>query len=306
MPRGVLIGLAILFVGIALVSCEGPVGVPGVDAGGVDIIPPTVVVTRPVPLTQQWDSLLIVVKAVDNVAVTRVTATVNGSVYTGGRYLVTTVPPYTFGLDSTGLSVGWNYISAQAFDPAGNSSNAPTIPIWFGSSSVLRDTTTLVYTHNQRADTSWTIPNANRIRGYWSSFKPAKDCLLDTIRVQLSGHFADTTEALVTVTLWQGVSYPEQIVAQGEKTIPAITLSASARWEWVEFNRISIKRRYNYYLVIGLKESLNGDTLRVWSDNGSPPYGNSGAFDDVGWHTLGDQFGAPNNFLVSSQLYYEP
>jgi len=158
-----------------IVSCEGPVGPPGRDAEGLDIVPPTVSLTEPAPFSTVWDSFKVNVSTVDNVAIRQVYLYLDGSISNGNQVLVLDAPPYSFTLRN--LSRGFHFISARAIDVADNYSDSPIVPVTFGYSSDLQDTTVAVSFNNGMVDSSWGIPNPARITSFWSRFNPARDAV---------------------------------------------------------------------------------------------------------------------------------
>jgi len=301
-------------------GCRGPVGPPGLDAPGFDVVPPTVELVEPWPLSTVWDSFNMVAAAVDNVAIREVYFFIDGSAYVNGQVLVLDAPPYSFTLEAAGFERGWHFISARACDSAGNLTDTPVVPVMLGFSEDLQDTVVNLSYHNDVPDTTlwWSIPATNLIlpgdttettiqtSAFWVRFNPGRDCLLSRVSLHIGGSFSDSAEAAVSI--WKGTGYP----AAAETTVflPGYTFTGNmvedVMERWVDFGSFLLQGKDDFFIVASMDHAGVGDTLLLAGDNGEPHWGRSGSRDDDGWHTLDERCGRRNNFLITCELYYEP
>jgi len=189
---------------IITTGCQGPVGPSGKDATGVDVVPPTIVMLEPWPLSNVWDDLEIVVSAVDNVAIKLVSFNIDGS-----TVYALEEPPYTHELDLTGYEVGWHFISARAFDSGGNITDTPVIPINIGFSEELSGPFFVSF-HNNIEESVWTLPDTARATSYWTKFPIAKKCRLMSASIRLAAVISDTTN--IAVEVWNGNEFPTLLI----------------------------------------------------------------------------------------------
>ena len=302
--------LLLLFIGtFVLLSCEGPMGPPGRDAEGVDVVPPTIALTQPWPMSTVWDSFKVSVAAVDNVAIRYVSVMIDGSVMVGGQLLIDEIPPYTSMV--TGLTRDWHFVSARAYDIAGNVTDSPVVPVWFGFSRDMSDTTVSLSYHNGDVDSVWAIPNNARATAYWMRFNPARDCILQRVGLMAGGIFSDTM-AVMTVALWEGAGLPQTEIENGGRSLSGVSINGDIDMRWFDFtgdiaegDTLELEGRNDYFLVVSLDDISPGDTLLLGFDDGVPPWGRCGGRDDVGWHDLTERYAKRNNLIITCELYYD-
>jgi len=293
---------------ILFFGCEGPVGPPGHDAPGIDIVPPTIVMTQPWPLSEVWDEFVIRAAAVDNVAIREVIFSIDGASIFDEEVLFDDVEPFEVEIDalladSTRLiEVGWHFISARAYDTAGNVTDAAPIPIHFSYSDDLKDTI-LVSHHNGLAVAEWSLPDTAGTKAFWARFNTPKDTELLSIKALLRGVYTDTTGFSFTVGIWEGTSIPSTIITQD--TLYSDTLSAVSDTLMIIFNsEEAIEVENDFFVVIGYLGGGENDSLVIMADDGKPYWGRCGSIDDLGTHTLGERFSVGNNFIIECQLDY--
>ncbi len=298
--------LLILIVSVAfwLGGCEGPVGPSGKDVEGVDVIPPTVVLTNPWPLDEVWDDFEMTASAVDNVDIREISFLIDGTNYYNGQSLVFYEPPYEADLDIDSSDTGWHFLSARGFDSAGNATETPPVPVYFGFSNDLQDTlvTKSYFASNIQDPQSWQLPDSSHALAYWSKFSIARACQLMSCSVMLAGTTSDTDS--VAISVWNGDDFPE--TAQSELLIPGSALTDTLSWQTVEFGEEGLRITQDFFIIISLRDVGEADTISLGSDHGVPFWNRSGSHDETGYDTLKGRYARKNNFLISCDLYYEP
>lgn len=282
-------------------GCGGTTGPPGVDANGFDVVPPTVKLMEPWPLSKQWDRFSVSASAVDNVGIREVVFFVDGSNFLGGNLLSAELPPYSFSVDTVGLGRGWHYISARACDNAGNITDTPVVPVWLGYSTDLDSTLDRLSFHNDQIDSIWAMPNEQRVIQWWVRFTPARSCVLRSVSLFLGGEMTDTST--VSIGVWSGDGFPEDESEVAEVT--GVDISDSISEVVVEFDDISLRNRNDFFIVISLNAQSESDMLYLGADDGMPPWGRSGVRDDLGWYLLTEKYAKWQNFMVSCELFYD-
>lgn len=310
-----------LFGMLILSGCTGPAGPAGEDALGKDALPPTIRLEDPLPFQTCWDTLTLKAAAADNVTIDRVVFLVNGSPELANLSLVASEPPYRFVIPFDQLlrssdtlpdlpppvRLGWNFISARAYDPAGNMTEAPPSTVFLGRSKMLSDTTvTLGYANWMvsdsliLADTAATHAGMTRSNAYWVRFNAAKTGKLLSLTLFAGGDFGDSTR--IKIAIWSGSGIPRR-----EDT--TFTISGSSLRGAVSSRTISMGsgfdlRSSQYYLVIEWDQHYLNDRLYLGVDDGVPPWNRSGYRDIDGLGLLSERFGMPDNILASCQLHY--
>lgn len=291
-----------MFFTLSAIGCRGPEGPAGIDAAGVDILPPTLQMTEPWPLGQYWDVLNISAASVDNVAVDRVIFTLDGSTAIDSYTMTSSTPPYRFNLPLTNVSSGWHFVGARAYDLAGNTTEAPPRPVWVGHSSSLSDTTVSLAYHNEKIGTVFSIPDTARAEAFWVRVTPAKGGTLRSVTFQLGGVFSDTAE--VQVGLWTGSSIPDD--EETTQSLPSGLIERDIKPIQLFFTEDQDTLTGEFFIVLSLLKKSSTDTLRIAADNGAPPWGRSGIRDDGGWQTTTERYGLAANLIATMEFYYAP
>ncbi len=291
--------VAVLFATM-IIGCQGPEGPAGIDAQGVDVLPPTLQLTEPWPLGQYWDHMLIGAAAVDNVAVDRVIFTLDGSPVVGSRTMAVSTPPYRFNLLLTEVSSGWHFVGARAYDLAGNLTESAPRSVWIGHSTTLSDTTAAIAYHNNRLSKTFSIPDSSRAEAFWVRITPAKGGDLRSATFMLGGTFSDSAE--VAVGLWTGTSVPTRV--EEEMSIPAEVVKGNVQPVEFFFGDDQDSLEGEFFIVVDIKNRSVGDTLLVGADNGAPSWGRSGLRDDGGWDLVSERYGLGVNIIATLQFYY--
>jgi len=286
--------VVILF-GIVASGCQGPVGPSGKDAEGVDVIPPTIVMLEPWPLSTVWDELDIVVSAVDNVAIKLVSFNVDGS-----TVFALDEPPYTHELDLTGYEPGWHYVSARAFDSGGNITDTPVVPINVGFSDSLRDTMYVSF-HNNVVGTVWCLPDSARATSYWTKFPIAKKCFLMRASIWMAAFISDTTT--VSVEVWDGNEFPTTLIQTMSLTPEDV--DTTLRERRIDFGVPGLERINDFFIMVSLANNSRMDTLKIQADNGKPFWKRSGSRDEEGYHFLQSRYAREDNLYMDCILRYE-
>ncbi len=294
MPLAALAGL--------ITGCQGPVGPSGKDVEGVDVSPPTVVLSEPWPLSELWDEAVVTASAVDNVAIREVLLLVDGSSLYQNRLLSFTSSPYSARLDLSVLEPGWHFLSARAYDTAGNEADTPEIPVKVGMSSSLRDTVVHLSYYALEVDSviGWRLPDSAHSTSYWTRFSIARDCFLRRCSLILAGAIGDTDT--VAVEIWMGDELPNRKTARED--MYAYELSDEFHWCTVEFGDPGLRLTDDFFLMISLKDTGEPDTIRLGSDKGVPYWGRSGCGDDTGYYTLRNRYARKNNLLMECEVFY--
>ncbi len=307
----ILIGtvVAVFISMFASIGCDGPLGPAGRDVEGLDIIPPVIFLTQPRPYSTVWDSFQVDVSTVDNVAIRKVSIAVDGHNGVGNQSFVSTAPPYTFMVKE--LSRGFHFISARSLDVAGNIADSPVVPIWFGYSEELEDTTVNLSYHSGDVDSIWAIPNESRTRSWWVRFETARECTLKTVNLMIGGLFADTSLAEVNVSILKGTNLPQEGIKDSTESVSGVDIGGELGMVEIDFSQLGVggvplKGRDNFFVVVSLMNPMVGDTLWLGSDDGDPAWNRSGIRDDLGWYYLDNKYGTgvQNNFLIDCNLYY--
>ena len=294
---GISVGLVLVLMisGIIAVGCQGPVGPSGKDATGVDVIPPTIVLLEPWPLSDVWDEIEIVASAVDNVAIKLVSFNIDGT-----TVYALEEPPYTHKLDLTGYEAGWHFVSARAFDSGGNITDTPVIPINIGFSEEL-DGLPLVSFHNNVAGTVWTLPDSARATSYWTKFPIAKACYLKRASIWLAAVISDTTN--IAVEIWNGNEFPTTVLID-TVNLTSEQVDTTLQEHRIEFGVPGVKIEEDFFLVVSLANNSRNDTLKIQADNGKPFWKRSGSRDDDGYHFLMSRYAREDNLFMDCILNY--
>ncbi|HHE46254.1 MAG TPA: hypothetical protein ENL08_00950 [Bacteroidetes bacterium] len=302
-----VVKVLLAIVGILTVAgCEGPVGPPGMNAEGVDITPPTIELLQPHPLSQVWDEFKVTAAAVDNVAIRAVIFSLDGSSLVNNTLLSDDSPPFEFTIEALGpedarlFESGWHFIAARAYDTAGNITDSPLVPIRLGYADDLQDTVVMAY-HNNVASMDWVLPDSARAAAYWTRFDTPKRCSLISVSLLMGGSVGDSVECFLTV--WEGDRFPEQELFVD--TLSSDSLSVEPVWRTYDLSSEGIEVRDDFFVMIGLDNPGETDSLVLASDDGLPPWQRGGSRDDRGLHLLEERYGARNNFLISCSLYFE-
>jgi len=282
------------------VGCRGPIGPSGEDIQGVDVIPPTIEMNEPWPLSEVWDEFDVSASAVDNVAIREVVFNIDGTPLFNGEFLSCIEPPYTKTIDATELERGWHFVSARAFDTAGNVTDTPVIPIKVGLSSDLSDTVHVSY-NNSLIERTWALPDSAHSEAYWVRFSVARTCSLLATTMFLSASFNDT--ATVSVQVWRGEDFPDDSITC--ETLYEIELTDSLEEKIISFSDVELRGNEDFFIIIRLMNNTIGDTLQIAADCGIPFWGRSGSKDEDGLHTLQSRYARQDNFIVNCTLWYE-
>ena len=292
--------LAVLFTtlilsGFIILGCQGPVGPSGKDAEGVDVVPPTIVMLEPWPLSKVWDEIEIITSAVDNVAIKLVSFNIDGS-----TVFALEEPPYRTTIDLAGYESGWHYVSARAFDSGGNITDTPVVPINVGFSAGLKDTMFVSY-HNNVLGSVWSIPDTARSTAFWTKFSVAKKCYLMRASIRLAAFISDT--AKVAVEVWEGREFPVSIDTTIYLTNARVDTTLQERR--IVFGSPGFRRDQDFFIMISLTNNSREDTLRIQADNGIPFWKRSGSRDDEGFHFLQSRYAREDNLYIDCILRYE-
>ncbi len=290
-------GGAVLFAG-----CEGPAGQPGRDVVGLDIVPPTIILTEPWPLSEVYDTLTVAASAVDNVDLREVVFFVDGSPVVNDQVLVDDDPPFAVHFSLVGFLRGWHFVSARAYDVADNVTDSPVVPVKVGFSSDLQDTVVTLRYHSGRVVSTWSLPDTSRTSVYWARFTVARACSLRSVSLLLSGNISDT--AVVRIGVWSGGSLPSE--EERFFAIESDSLCDSLGLHVVDFGGQGLRVSGNFFILISLEGIAEGDTVRIAADGGDPFWGRSGIQDEEGWHTLNQRFARRDNLMVTCEVYYAP
>ncbi len=290
---------AIASTALIFISCEGPVGPAGKDAQGFDVVPPTVNITEPWPLSDVWDDFDVSASAIDNVAIREVVFQIDGSPVIGGELLSVLEPPYSKTIDHDALDPGWHYVNARAYDTAGNITTTPVIPINIGDPDALSDAVRVKY-HNGYLETAWKLPDSLHAESYWARFTKARTCSLRTAVIRAGGAMSDTT--LVGVQVWTGEEMPEDSVT----TVELYQGDFTEDIELVEvnFNEVQLSGRDDFFIRIAFINRAPEDTLLIGADNGLPYWNRSGCSAEEGEFTIRDLYFRDDNFMIDCILDY--
>ncbi|MCF7811698.1 hypothetical protein K9N50_11990 [bacterium] len=293
---------------IFFLGCEGAVGPPGHDIPGVDIIPPTIVMTEPWSLAKVYDEIIIKAAAVDNVAISEVIFSIDGSSVFNGDLLFDNIEPFEFTIDAIEDTIrlideGWHFIAARAYDSAGNITDAAPIPIYFAYSDDLSGTIALSH-HNGYSTKGWTLPDTAGTTSFWTRFNtPKTNTILMSVTALLRGVYTDSTGFNFTVGIWSGTSVPGTIIKQD--TLSSDTLSFAVDTLTIDFSGdVAVKVSNDFFVVIEYLGGGENDSLILMSDDGIPSWGRCGTIDDLGKHTLRERFSVGNNFIIECTLDY--
>lgn len=286
------------------ISCRGPQGPAGPDAQGLDVRPPTVVITSPAPLETIWDKLVLSASVVDNVTITAFYFTLNGSVQVGRISLVIPTPPYRVEIPGDLLRPGWQYITARAYDAAGNYAETPPRMVRLLLSRDLSDTL-LLHRHHSAPHPPphrWILPDTARTQSYFVRFTPAKPCSLAYAVIWLGGSLSDTSHA--EISFWRGPLFP--LRKETSYRLGHEDLDTALQPRRIPFNLTGKRWRDEFFIVISLPYPSPRDTLIIGGDDGLPDWNRSGGRDDLGWFKLSDRSPYPSNLMVDLYLYYFP
>jgi len=288
-------------------------GPSGQHAQGVDVIPPTIKLVQPHPLSQVWDEFTIAATAVDNVAIREIVFTFDGSYIVNNQVLFDDEPPYEVTIEAVNregtrwFEPGWHFVSARAYDTAGNLTDSPVVTINLGYSDDLRDTVIVKY-HNSVPVRQWMLPERDAETGetagttdYWVRFSTPKRCDLISASLMIGGNISDTTDCFLKI--WEGNLYPESVIAID--TLTAEQISSEAAWRTFDLIENSIVVNDDFFIMIGLESPGAEDSLIIMADDGLPQWDRSGSKDEDGLHMLTERYGVGNNFLIDCKLVYE-
>lgn len=308
--RTVLTAASVL---LLFTACEGPMGPSGQHAQGVDVIPPTIELVQPHPLSQVWDEFTIAATAIDNVAIREVVFTFDGSYIINNQILFDDDPPYEVSIEAVDregtrwFEPGWHFVSARAYDTAGNLTDSPVITVNLGYSDDLQDTVIVKY-HNNVPARQWMLPEKDADTGettgitdYWVRFSTPKKCDLVSTRLMIGGHISDTTDCFIKI--WKGNLYPKSVIAID--TLTAEHVSGEVAWCTFDLIEDSIEVNGDFFIMVGLELPGATDSLIIMADDGLPQWDRSGSRDEDGLHMLTERYGAGNNFLIDCKLVYE-
>jgi hypothetical protein len=296
-----MMALLFAFPSIFILSgCRGPEGPAGVDASGVDILPPTIRLINPWPLGRYWDELLLSAAAVDNVAIDRVVFTLDGAPAVGSFTMISTKDTSRIVLPLDRVTPGWHFISARAYDLAGNATEAAPRPVWLGHSDSLSDVTDTVAYHNGITAGVFTIPDSARAEAFWVRVTPAKAGYIRSTLIRMGGSFTDTSE--VQIAVWTGTTVPSR--AETTMTIPAVVVEGGIQPQRFNFGERGFRVQREFFLVFDLLKRSAEDTFRIAADDGSPPWGRSGSKDDGGWQLISERYGSQKNIILDCDIYY--
>lgn len=283
-------------------GCEGPVGPAGKDVPGVDVVPPTIELIEPWPLSEVWDSIDITATAVDNVAINQVVLFFDGSSFIDDQVMIFTEPPYSASIDLKGLEAGWHFVSARAYDTANNLTDTPLVPVKVGFSSDLNDTLiTLRYNSGKQA-AIWTLPDTSFTTTYWVRFSVARECSLKHVSIMLGGSISDTAEVKI------GIRFGDRNPSARDSAaivLRATDIDDSLQERRIDFSSDSLQIDRDFFVVLSLDNSAEGDTIRLAADEGDPHWGRSGCGNEDGWFTLSQCFRRRDNFIINSDVFYE-
>lgn len=283
------------------IGCDGPMGQPGENIVGLDVTPPTIALVEPWPLDQVWDNFKITLASVDNVSIREVHAFINGAAIYKNLLLVKTAPPYEFQINADAMPSGWNYISARAYDVAGNFTDLPVTPIRVGFSNQLVDTVVVLKYHSVDKFREWVLPDTAKSEIYWSSFTIAKPCSLRALTLNIGGTIADT--ATVDIGIWRGGITPTQ--RDTVFRISSVELNPDQSQEL----RLALTPRplyiqHNFFISIGYSKIAPGDSILIGLDDGMPFWNRSGSRDADGWHKLSSKYGVKSNLIITAEVHY--
>jgi len=286
---------------LVFTGCKGPAGPPGLDAEGFDTLPPTIQLTNPQPLSTVWDRFTVAAAAVDNVGIASVVFTVDGSPWVGGHRLMATQPPFTFEVNAASLARGWHLVNARAFDPAGNVTDSPVIPIRLEFSRDLSDTLVTLMYHNGVPATEWNLPDSSgSLTAYWVRFNPAKSCDLIGIALNLGGVLSDSARAEIGV--WTGTGAPTtqkaQLLLSNHDIDNVIT-----RLEF-RLDTLKLSDQKDFFVTLSWNARESRDTLKIAVDDGYPFWDRSGVKGEEGWRSVEESLGVRNNLVMECNLYY--
>ncbi len=275
-------------------------GPPGSSPPGVDITPPTIEITKPKPLSTTYDKLEFAAEAIDNVAIREVVFTLDGSPILNGNYLVDNAYPYEITIDTVSISSGWHFVAARAYDIAGNVTGSPVVPVNIAFSADLMDTVRLSY-NNGVPSRAWTLPDTFEIDKIWTRFSTPREATLTGLTFFAGAKISDSSRVVFELRTGEGL--PGDTILS--RTIPDSTLSEIPDYIHIDLTLDEIRVKNDFFIAIGF-DADSTDTLLIYSDDGSPPWGRSGTHDIDGWHSVSEKYGVECNFIIECNLYYEP
>ncbi len=268
---------------------------------GVDVVPPTIILTNPWSHSLVYDSLTISAAAIDNVAMREVVFSIDGSSLVGELLLIDTSPPYGFSVSLEGFERGWHYVSARGYDSGNNVSSTPIVPVKVGFSNDLQDTLVNMNYHSEEITTTWKLPDSLHVTAYWTRFSIARECSLKQVSFVSSGILCDTCK--VEVGVWTGSEYPTE--ADTAFQIESSEFDENLSNHVIDLSPDGIKIEKNFFITISLTSASPGDTLKLASDGGEPFWGRSGCRDEDGWHTIKQLYARQENLFIGCSVYYE-
>jgi len=294
------------------IGCQGPVGPPGTDAEGIDTVPPTIELVRPYPMSRVWDEFTVEATAVDNVAIREVVFSIDGSPVVIDEVLIDDKPPYEFTIKALTeteeivekhLTEGWHFISARAYDTAGNLTDSPVVPIQLCYSVDLIDTTVVMKFHNDIASRMWTLPDDSGATAFWVRFNAPIDCKLLSVDALIGGSLSEN--AACSISVWNGNVYPVDQIASVSFTDMVPNEPEMRRI--LESNDILIKpgkSAPDFFVMISLSSDTTIDKLIMMADDGLPAWRRGGSTEEEGYYTLVERYSAESNFMVSCSVFF--
>lgn len=299
-----IISTVILLLFMLIVQgCEGPAGPPGLDAEGVDTTPPTIKMIEPWPLSTVYDEFKIAAAAVDNVSVSEVVFTIDGGTVYNQEVLVDYTDPYAFTIDAWDevrlISEGWHFISARAYDTAGNFTETPIIPIFVSFSEDLHDTLTQQF-NNGSTSGHFALPDTLETYSIWNRFNVPVSCILNSISIHAGGSFSDSSGLILEI--WDGNILPEE--SNLDTMIAGEIIEGEPAWHTIDLSGEELDVNKDFFILLGLKSTNETDTLLISHDSGLPYWNRGGTHDEEGFHLLNDRYGVRVNLLINCELVF--
>ncbi|MBS1261069.1 MAG: hypothetical protein MAG453_00390 [Calditrichaeota bacterium] len=211
-------------VAVLFAACSGKEGPPGPSGVNPDNVPPSISLLSPEPGDTLRDTLRVVANAVDNIAVDRVIFYLDGSDRIDDTtFAEVSEQPYAFTFDLIDLNVpdGPHTVTARAFDVDENHTDTPPVIVFServvpGGPAVLRAWSPdslgfFLFPSRGAGDPAPTTDSLYNVR-----FSPERNCVIDSVRLYLSGNaspgLAYDTTLRVAVHESDGV-YPTDTLA---------------------------------------------------------------------------------------------
>lgn len=282
-------------------GCEGPEGPTGTNIPGVDVVPPTIFMNKPLPFAEVWDEIEISVSAIDNVAIREVNFFIDGSKLFNGYVLQKTEPPYTTENSVETLKSGWHFISARAYDTAGNASDVAPITVWIGHSEDLSGNVEVGY-HGSDQSQIWTLPDETNTNAIWTKFSRARTCSLFSVKLSLAAKLSPA--ALAIIQVWTGEDFPIDTV--GKVELFYADFDTVIKDIVVEFSGIELRNRGDFFVMLSFEDETDEDTLFIAADNGIPYWERSGFRTEEGkLEYINSRYPTLANFHIDCMLNYD-